>query len=62
MARVIWRKSTRSGSSGNCVEVATAPRVVMVRDSKDQGGPVLTFTSAAWCAFIASTGTVPQQP
>ncbi|MEU7585542.1 DUF397 domain-containing protein [Micromonospora sp. NPDC049230] len=52
LPRVTWRKSTRSGSSGNCVEVATPPPVVMVRDSKDRQGPVLSFSSSAWSSFI----------
>jgi hypothetical protein len=48
-----WRKSTRSGQS-ECVEVAdNLPGVVGVRDSKDPGGPVLTFTPDTWRAFIA---------
>jgi hypothetical protein len=48
-----WRKSTRSGSSGNCVEVAdNLPGVVAVRDSKDRTGPVLTFTPGEWKAFV----------
>ena len=49
-----WRKSTRSNNQGECVEVATnLPGVVAVRDSKDPTGPVLTFSSRAWCAFLA---------
>ncbi|GGO16931.1 DUF397 domain-containing protein [Micromonospora parathelypteridis] len=50
-----WRKSTRSGASGgNCVEVATdLPGVVAVRDSKDVARPALTFSPAAWSAFVA---------
>ncbi|MEU6073542.1 DUF397 domain-containing protein [Micromonospora sp. NPDC047074] len=49
-----WRTSTRSGSSGGeCVEVAdNLPGVVAVRDSKDPAGPALTFTPAAWTAFL----------
>ncbi|MDG4758782.1 DUF397 domain-containing protein [Micromonospora sp. WMMD710] len=48
-----WRKSTRSGAQGNCVEVADNLRgVVAVRDSKDAQGPALTFTPAAWSAFV----------
>jgi hypothetical protein len=52
-----WRKSRRSNSSGNCVEVGTAlgHRVVGVRDSKQHGrGPVLEFTAPAWQAFLAT--------
>ncbi|WP_410814149.1 DUF397 domain-containing protein [Micromonospora sp. 067-2] len=49
----LWRKSTRSGNEGNCVEVAdNLSGVVGVRDSKDVEGPVLTFTPAAWSAFV----------
>ncbi|MEU8262966.1 DUF397 domain-containing protein [Micromonospora sp. NPDC048999] len=49
-----WRKSTRSGAQGNCVEVAdNLPGVVAVRDSKDPQGPALAFTPAAWSTFVA---------
>jgi hypothetical protein len=50
--RLQWRKSTRSGAS-NCVEVAFLDGRVAVRDSKDQRGPMLTFTTAEWRAFLA---------
>nr|MDT0661440.1 DUF397 domain-containing protein [Micromonospora sp. DSM 115978] len=51
-----WRKSTRSGSSGNnCVEVAdNLVGVVGVRDSKDPTGAALTFAPPAWRAFLHS--------
>lgn len=50
-----WHKSTRSGNSGNCVEVAeNLPRVVLVRDTKDgEAGPALTVAPASWSAFLA---------
>jgi hypothetical protein len=51
-----WRKSSHSGNGGaNCVEVgarADADRV-LVRDTKDRGGPVLRFSPAAWGRFAA---------
>lgn len=48
-----WHKSTRSGASGDCVEVAdNLPEVVAVRDSKDRSGPVLTFSRSEWLAFV----------
>jgi Domain of unknown function (DUF397) len=60
-----WRKSTHSNDYGACVEVtawrtqahqpSTAP-VIAVRDSKDPGGPMLTFSGPAWQAFLATLG------
>ncbi|WP_422737473.1 DUF397 domain-containing protein [Micromonospora sp. WMMD729] len=51
-----WRTSTRStDSGGNCVEVAdNLPGVVLVRDSKDRSGPVLTFSPSAWTDFLTA--------
>ncbi|MFC4035188.1 DUF397 domain-containing protein [Streptomyces polygonati] len=50
-----WRKSSYSSNNGgNCVEVASGlPGVVPVRDSKDPQGPALSFTQAAWSAFLS---------
>jgi hypothetical protein len=49
-----WRKSSRSGGAGECVEVATTGSQVWVRDSKDRDGAVLRFAAADWQAFLAS--------
>jgi Domain of unknown function (DUF397) len=52
-SRPQWRKSSYSGNSGNCVEVANnLPGIVAVRDSKDRKGPMLTFTQKAWSEFL----------
>jgi hypothetical protein len=47
-----WRKSSYSGQTGNCVEVAdNLPGAVAVRDSQDPAGPALILTRAAWRAL-----------
>ncbi|MDT4988957.1 MAG: hypothetical protein QOI74_3051 [Micromonosporaceae bacterium] len=56
-ARAVWRKSTRSGGQGNCVEVATTPAAIGMRDSKDRSGPVLVFTNSQWQAFVDGVKT-----
>ncbi|WP_432054085.1 DUF397 domain-containing protein [Streptomyces sp. bgisy022] len=49
-----WVKSSYSSSSegDSCVEIATEPATVHVRDSKDVGGPQLAFAPAAWAGFL----------
>jgi hypothetical protein len=47
-----WRKASYSSNGGgNCVEVGEARRGVLVRDTKDQEGPTLAFSPAAWRRF-----------
>ena len=48
-----WRKSTRSGSNGQCVEARRTGDTIELRDSKDRSGPVLSFTLGQWIAFTA---------
>lgn len=48
-----WFKSTYSGpESGNCVEVATCPHTVHVRDSKDLTVPALAVSPTFWASFV----------
>ena len=47
-----WRKSARSGEE-SCAEVGQDGTVVLVRDTKDRGGPWLAFDAGAWAAFVA---------
>jgi hypothetical protein len=46
-----WRKASYSASNGGCVEVADHDRRVLVRDTQDRTGPVLTFAPGAWRRF-----------
>jgi hypothetical protein len=49
-----WRKPARSGSNGNCVEIAATGTAIAVRDSRDPHGPRLAFTPRQWRAFTAA--------
>ena len=50
-----WRTSSYSGANGGeCVEVASTPDTVIVRDSKDRSGYVLNIPATAWRAFISA--------
>ncbi|MFI5933123.1 DUF397 domain-containing protein [Actinoplanes sp. NPDC051494] len=51
-SELLWWKSTRS-ASGACDEVAVEAGSVLMRDSKDPDGPVLTFDLATFRAFVA---------
>ncbi|MFD9968116.1 DUF397 domain-containing protein [Streptomyces sp. NPDC059011] len=50
---LVWVKSSYSGAEGGqCVEVATRPDTVQVRDSKDLTRPALAVAPTAWTAFV----------
>jgi hypothetical protein len=52
-SELAWFKSSYSSSaSGDCLEVATRPGHIHVRDSKDKNGPQLTLSPAAWADFV----------
>jgi len=54
LSRAEWKKSSYSGNTGNCVEVADLGHAIAVRDSKDSQRAVLVFSRQAWQSFIAS--------
>lgn len=61
LSRAKWLKSSYSNQNGgNCVEFTpefSALNVVPIRDSKDQNGPVLAFSSAAWQEFVTAAAS-----
>ncbi|MCZ0987878.1 DUF397 domain-containing protein [Streptomyces diastatochromogenes] len=55
-----WFKSSYSNDSGgDCVEVATCPHTIHIRDSKNPTGPRLSVSPTAWADFLghSTTGT-----
>ncbi|MBB5786032.1 DUF397 domain-containing protein [Jiangella mangrovi] len=49
----VWRKSSKSGAQGNCVEVAPLPTgTIAVRNSRHPDGPALIFTPDEMTAFV----------
>jgi Domain of unknown function (DUF397) len=55
LSRARWRKSSYSGTNGECVEVTASldGEHVLVRNTRDRSGSVLDFTPAEWDAFLA---------
>jgi hypothetical protein len=47
-----WRKSSYSGTNGgDCVEAADMGGRILVRDTTDRGGAVLSISPDAWYRF-----------
>ena len=56
MESSVWRKSSYSGDQGGeCIEIAEAPTVIAIRDSKDPAGPILTLRPASFSRFLSWT-------
>ncbi|MFF2507990.1 DUF397 domain-containing protein [Streptomyces sp. NPDC058067] len=53
-SELAWFKSSYSsdGNEADCVEVATTPGVVHVRDSKNAHGPRFAVGGPAWADFV----------
>ncbi|WP_083874782.1 DUF397 domain-containing protein [Nocardia paucivorans] len=53
LSGAVWRKSSYSSATKDCVEVAFLDReLVGVRDSKNPDGEALIFTPSQWDGFI----------
>lgn len=55
VTRAPWRKSSYSGNTGTCVEVAPVPGMVGVRDTKDRARGHFAVTRTTWAAFTRAT-------
>jgi hypothetical protein len=49
-----WKKSTFSGSSGDCVELAIADADVLIRNSNRPDAGTLTIDGSAMAVWIAA--------
>ena len=53
LSRAEWRKSSHSGQTGNCVEVArNLPGLVAVRDSRQPDEAKLVVSQQTWRVFL----------
>jgi hypothetical protein len=52
---VDWRKASHSVNNGACVEVGLSTGRVVVRDSVNPAGPVVSYPAPTWDAFLART-------
>ncbi|MBQ0825446.1 DUF397 domain-containing protein [Streptomyces tagetis] len=49
-----WVKSSHSNPDGAaCVEIATTPGTIHIRDSKQTRGPRLAFAARQWAPFVS---------
>jgi Domain of unknown function (DUF397) len=51
-SRAQWRKSSRSASGEQCVEIYHTHECVLARDSKTPSGPTLACSHTEWTTFL----------
>jgi hypothetical protein len=51
--RIVWRKHSDTAGAG-CVEVGADVGRMLVRDSKDPDGPVVTLAAGGWLRFLSA--------
>ena len=52
LASATWRKSSRSATQGECVEIAQTPTATGIRDSKNPTGAYLILTPTQWAGVL----------
>jgi Domain of unknown function (DUF397) len=57
MGNLEWRKARRSANNGACVELAPAAGQILIRDSKDQNGLIVTYSEYSRRRFVAAAKT-----
>ena len=50
-ARLVWR-TTLTCNGGACVKVAASDQVILIGDSKEPEGPVLSYSHTEWRQFV----------
>jgi hypothetical protein len=54
MDRMNWRTSSYSTGNGECVEAGSAEGTVLIRDTKDRQGFILSVSASAWSKFTTA--------
>lgn len=49
-----WRTARRSAGNGACVQVAPVAGAILIRDSKNQDGPVVPYPGNSWRIFVGA--------
>jgi hypothetical protein len=57
IGNIEWRKARQSANNGACVELAPVAGQILIRDSKDQNGPIIAYSQYTWRLFVASAKT-----
>ncbi|WP_320776340.1 DUF397 domain-containing protein [Streptomyces sp. CRN 30] len=53
MPELAWRRSTYSAEAANCLEVATHPTAIHLRDSTTPEARRVSLSPTAWTSFLA---------
>lgn len=59
-APIRWRKSSASGGAAECIEVAAIKNAVLVRDSRNPAGPVISVSLNEWADLLRDLRTTVQ--